>query len=150
MTRRVVLCAVALLSVSACGAGGMERSEAMDLVEEHIDATVAALPEGVRKGESGELESGSHCDETSPLKGERVQVSNTYRLSGAEVGEFGAVGDAAIGFWESSGYTVQEDRRGDLFFVSAQNDDDGFGVAIRSLDGEKLAISSSSGCRVVP
>ena len=144
------------LAVSGCGESGeseaadtedtMNQDEAATRVQEHIDGTLTALPEGAElETRRGTLFAA--CDDpTDGGSQDRVTVSERFWIRGLPAEENDANIDLMVEYWTGNGYEVLRDERPDKSSVTVLHTEDAFHVSLRVSNQGSLSIGASSPC----
>lgn len=124
----------------------MTEDEAAERVQEHIDGTLASLPEGAElETRNGTLFAA--CDDpTDGGSKDRVTVSETFWIRGLPVEDNEANIDLMYEYWVDNGYQEIHDLRPEENFVTMENEGDSFRVSVRTSNKGSLSLSASSPC----
>lgn len=148
-----LLAGVAVLMATSCTGqetedpgGGMNRNEAAERVEEHINESVSVLPESVELEPGRETNFAACDDPTDGGPQGRIIASRVYRLSGLPTEDNGANAELLHQHWSDKGYKIMRDRRLERIYISAETSGDSFIVFLRSSVQGTLSLGASSPC----
>lgn len=145
---------VIALVVSGCGfiseAGSMTETmtedEAAERVQEHINGTLAVLPEEAELEARKGLLFAACDDPTDGGSKGRVTVSERSWVRGLPVEDNEANIDLMYEYWTNNGYQVLRDERSDSMTVTVEHEEDAFRVGIRVSNKGSLSLGASSPC----
>lgn len=138
-----------LCTTAACGTLPGEtitEDEAAEKVQEHIDGTLAALPEDAElETRQGTLSAA--CDD--PSDGgprDRVTISERFWIRGLLHEDNDANIDLMHEYWAENGYEVLRDEREDKVSIVVENEGDAFRMSLRVSNKDSLSLGASSPC----
>ncbi|MFE1168708.1 hypothetical protein [Nocardiopsis sp. NPDC058789] len=124
----------------------IDRHQAEERVEEHLQNSTGAFAEDITLENAGAVNTPPCDDARSGVPEGLVQVSKGYRLRDLPHEDNGENVRVLIEHWESNGYAVREDARGETNFVSVEHEDDGFVLSLRESVQGTVTLRAASPC----
>lgn len=156
MTNWKTVAALSVLAVTVAGCGSetpftseriaedpINKDEAVEKIDEHINHAVGVLPEDVRLEPLDQPITGG-CEGGG--RNEPVTVSHTYWLYDLDPEDNEANAEALHQYWTDNGFEILSDERPETLSISVQQPEDGFGMTLRESDDGILSVGASSPC----
>ncbi len=124
----------------------MSRDQAAEKVQEHIDGTLTALPEGAELEAREGLLFASCDDPTDGGAKDRVTASETFWVRGLPAEDNEANIDLMYEYWTENGYRTLHDLRPEDNFVTMEHEEDSFRVSVETSNKGSLSLGASSPC----
>jgi hypothetical protein len=124
----------------------LDKDQALERVEQHIENAIAALPDSVQPEARGAIDGASCDDPTDNGPKNRVTVSHRYWLRNLPSENNDQYVETLHDYWTSNGYRVRYDRRPEKNSISVDNEEDSFGMWVRESKQGYLSIGASSPC----